>query len=101
MADGAAFIFCAQEDSEEIDYDFLPVKLSGRKDGGKVVVEQLNKFTKNIDFGNVQYLLNAENKEGTVIASAVDTPLVVAKQMGAGKSVYFGFLEKVFRHFHF
>ncbi|RLE47761.1 hypothetical protein DRJ25_01630 [Candidatus Woesearchaeota archaeon] len=94
MADGAAFIFCAQEDSEEIDYDFLPVKLSGRKDGGKVVVEQLNKFTKNIDFGNVQYLLNAENKEGTVIASAVDTPLVVAKQMGAGKSVYFGFLEK-------
>lgn len=91
---GANFIFCAQEDSEEMDYDFIPVKLSGRKDGGVVSIDQLNRFTKNIDFGAVQYLLNAEVNDGNVIASALGTPLLVVQQIGAGKSIYFGFLEQ-------
>ncbi len=93
---GASFVFCAQEDSEDIDYVFSPVDLEGRKDGGFVVVDQLNTFTKNVDFGSVEYLLNAEPKgdDALTIAKAADTSLLVVKPVGVGKSVYFGFLEQ-------
>lgn len=92
---GADFIFCAQEDSEEFDYVFAPVDFDGRKDGGFVNVEQLNKFTKNIDFGSVEYLFNAKvDEDAVVIAASMESPLIAFEQEGNARSVYFGFLEK-------
>ncbi len=93
--EGATVIVAVQDNSEKIDYKgLLPVKFSGRSDGGFVDVEQLNRFTKNIDFGKTDYVLKAETVgDQTVIASVGGIPAITFKPSGAGKLVYYGIPE--------
>lgn len=89
---GATAVVAVQEDSDKINYrGLLPVKISGRGDGGFVVVEQLNRFTKNIDFGKTDFTFKTELVgDQTVIASVNDLPAITIKPVGVGKVVYFG-----------
>ncbi len=93
--DGAAVVVAVQDDSQNIDYrGLLPVKLNGRGDGGFVNVEQLNRFTKNIDFGKSDYIINAEPiAEQTVIATVNQVPVISIRSVGVGKIVYYGIPE--------
>lgn len=93
--EGATVIVAIQDNSEKIDYKgLLPVKISGRSDGGFVDIEQLNRFTKNIDFGKTDYVLKAEAVgDQTVIASVGGVPVITFKPSGAGKLVYYGISE--------
>ena len=93
---GATVIVTVQDNSEKIDYKgLLPVKLDGRGDGGFITVEQLNRFTKNIDFGKADYALKANTVgEQTVIATVNDVPVITIKQANFGKLVYFGIPEE-------
>jgi len=51
---GASVVVHVQKDSDQINYKkLLPLKITGKGSGGFVSVEQLNKFTKNIDFGSM------------------------------------------------
>lgn len=92
---GVTVVVAVQSDSQSIDYKgLLPVKLSGRGDGGFVDIDQLNRFTKNIDFGKVDFVLSAETiGEQTVVASVNEVPVITIKPVGAGKIVYFGIPE--------
>jgi len=92
---GATAIVAVQDNSEKIDYKgLLPVKIDGRSDGGFITVEQLNRFTKNIDFGKADYILRAAPVgEQTIIAKVNDVPAMTIKQYGAGKLVYYGIPE--------
>ncbi len=92
---GATVIVAVQDNSEKLDYKgLLPVKLGGRSDGGFITVEQLNRFTKNIDFGKADYALKAEViGDQTVIATVNEIPAITVKQLGAGKLVYYGIPE--------
>jgi len=93
---GATVIVAVQSDSQKIDYKgILPVKLNGRGDGGFVTVEQLNRFTKNVDFGKTDYVLKAEAVgEQTVIATVSGVPVMTIKQVNFGKLMYFGIPEE-------
>lgn len=92
---GATVIVAVQSDSQNIDYrGLLPVKLDGRGDGGFVNVEQLNRFTKNVDFGKADYAIKAEPVgEQTVIATVSGVPVMTIKQTNFGKLVYYGIPE--------
>ncbi len=92
---GATVIVAVQGDSQNIDYrGLLPVKLDGRGDGGFVTVEQLNRFTKNVDFGKADYAIKAEPVgEQTVIATVSGVPVMTIKQANFGKLMYFGIPE--------
>ncbi len=92
---GATVVVAVQDNSEKLDYKgLLPVKLDGRSDGGFISVEQLNRFTKNIDFGKADYSLKADPiGDQTVIATVNKVPIVSIKQLDAGKLVYFGIPE--------
>ncbi len=92
---GATVIVAVQADSQNIDYKgVLPVKLDGRGDGGFVNVEQLNRFTKNVDFGKADYAIKAEPVgEQTVIATVSGVPVMTIKQTNFGKLVYYGIPE--------
>lgn len=87
---GSTAIIAYQNDRP--DYKgLLPVTLNGRVDGGIVSVDQLNRFTKNIDFGSVISVPKAETKgDQAVIASVRDIPLITIKPEGSGKLVYYG-----------
>lgn len=92
VENGASAIVAVQDDSNNIDYEgLLPVKLGPKIDGGIIQIEQLSKFTKNVDFGASEQIFRAENiGEQTIIASVSSIPVVTIKPVGAGKIVYFG-----------
>ncbi len=92
---GATVIVAVQDDSDKIDYKgLLPVRLSKKVDGGFVNVEQLNRFTKNIDFGSATVIFPAEAVgDQTVIATVNKVPIISVKPVGVGKLVYFGISE--------
>jgi len=96
VKDGATAIVHVQEQSQLIDYKgLLPVKLGIKRDGGSVRVDQLNRFTKNIEFGSVDYYFTSVLKEGTInLASIEDNGVISVGKQGDGKIIYFGMPEK-------
>ena len=86
----------AQAGSEKIDYKgIMPVKITGKANGGFVSIDQLNRFTKNIDFGSINSVFTAEKTgEQAVIASVSDVPIITIKPSGSGKIIYYGISEE-------
>ncbi len=92
---GASAIICAQGNSDKIDYgDLLPLKLSEKQGKAYLIIDQINRFTRNIDFGSaVDSFFKATETRGISLVSADESPLIVLEERGAGKIVYYGFLE--------
>ncbi len=99
---GASVVVVAQQDSDKINYrGLMPFDLGGRAEGGFLTIEQLNKFTKNIEFGSVEYYFSSTPKEGVLTILSVDSkPVVAIGRKGTGKTAYFGMLEQA-SDFHF
>ncbi|PIN74441.1 hypothetical protein COV18_07355 [Candidatus Woesearchaeota archaeon CG10_big_fil_rev_8_21_14_0_10_37_12] len=93
---GATVIAAIQEDSKKINYQgVLPITLSEKGHGGLVSVEQGARFTKNVDFGEVQSSWSGELiGDQAVIASVGENPVLTLKQVGAGKIMYYGIPEE-------
>ena len=92
---GASVVIHAQEDSDTFDYKgLLPVNIEGRAEGDFVLIDQINRFTKNIDIGKVGYFWQATPKDNTLtLASVVNKPIMSYQKHGNGKVIYFGILE--------
>lgn len=92
---GATAIVTLQPDSPRINYQgLLPVTLGEKTDGGFINVEQLNRFTKNIDFGKSNDIITAEPRgDQTIIATVAGQPVITLKKQGAGKIIYYGIPE--------
>ncbi len=99
---GASVVVVGQEQSDKIDYKGLSaVDLGGRAEGGFITLDQLNRFTKNIEFGAVDYYFSGTPNENTItVLSLDDRPLVAVGRKGKGKYAYYGLLEKA-SDFHF
>jgi len=96
VENGASLVVHVQSNSDKINYKkLLPLKITGKGDGGFVSVEQLNKFTKNIDFGSMlSHFKTTGQKSGftTIVSMGNDTIISLGKA-GSGKIVYYGILE--------
>lgn len=95
LKDGGAVIVHVQEDSTDINYKgLMPVKIGEKTEGGFISVDQLNQFTKNIEFGATDTAYSAEPKDDAVqIVSVTGTPLIVLQQKGPAKYMYYGIPE--------
>ncbi len=93
---GTNVIINSQEDLGAIDFrGLLPVSVTGLGDGAAITVEQINRFTKDMEFGKVDSFIKSEAKERVVtMASASASPIIAYTTQGAGKIVYYGILEK-------
>ncbi len=93
---GASVVVAAQENTDKIDYKGLsPVDIGGRSEGGFITVDQLNRFTKNIEFGSVEYFFSTTPDPNTLtVLSVVGKPLIAVGRKGTGKLAYYGILEK-------
>ena len=93
---GATAIIHVQENSPFIDYKGLSsVGIGGRKDNAPIRIDQLNRFTKNIEFGTIESFFSALPKENTItIASAENSPIIAVGKRGNGKLIYYGIPEK-------
>lgn len=93
---GASLIIHTQDGAKSLNYqDMLPVKLGDIANSAFVQVEQVNRFTKDVQFGIVEKFFFAEPKPtSVVIASASKSPIISLMQFGAGKIIYYGIMEK-------
>ncbi len=92
---GVSLVIHVQKNSNNLGYqDLLPVRLGELANSAFVNVEQINRFTKNVQFGTVEKFFLAEPKQtSVVIAAASKSPIISFMQFGSGKIVYFGVLE--------
>jgi len=96
VQNGANVVVHVQEDSNQINYkNLLPLKLTGKGNGGFVGVEQLNKFTKNIDFGSItsHFTTTGQEQGFTTIVSLGNDTIISLGKAGSGKLVYYGIPE--------
>ena len=92
---GASVVISAQEDLKSIDYKgLMPFEISEKAGKSYIIIEQVNRFTKNIDFGStVDSHFKTKNLKGVSLVSADNSSLISLTEKGTGKIVYFGFLE--------
>ena len=96
VENGASLVIHVQGNSDKINYKkLLPLKIAGKGNGGFVSVEQLNKFTKNIDFGSMlsHFQTTGQDKAFTTIVSLGNDTIVSLGKAGSGKIVYYGIPE--------
>lgn len=95
IEDGSAFIIYSQQGIRSIDFkDLNPVGLKDYKETGLVTIDLLNRVTKNIDFGIVNGYYDGILKEESVSLASVNNASVIAfKNVGIGKSGYYGILD--------
>lgn len=95
VKEGASVVVHAQERSDTINYQGLsPVKIGPPGDRTTLFVEHVNQFTKNIDFGGVEFYYTAELEDGITLVSAEQDPVVAISTLGRGKRMYYGIVEK-------
>ena len=94
--DGASAVIHVQDNSAQINYkNLLPLKITGKGSGGFIQVEQLNKFTKNAEFGSMteQFTTSGQDKAFSTLASLGNDTIIAMGKKGNGKLVYYGILE--------
>lgn len=94
--DGASAVIHVQDNSAQINYkNLLPLKITGKGSGGFIQVEQLNKFTKNAEFGSMteQFTTSGQDKTFSTLASLGNDTIIAMGKKGNGKLVYYGILE--------
>ena len=96
VSEGSSVIVHAQEESDVLDYKgLLPLRFIGRLDTAGVMIEQMNRFTKNIDFGTLNYFFFVQKTAPMLTVTSADNSTIVGlSKLGSGKMVYFGMLEK-------
>lgn len=94
LNEGRAVIIHVQADSANINYKGLsPVNIGEQREGGIITVDQLNTFTKNIEFGATHELPETALREDTAqIASVNEQPIIALREQNA-KYVYYGIPE--------
>lgn len=92
---GSSAVICVQEDSAGIDYGgLIPLKISEKAGKSYFVVDQVNRFTKNVDFGStVDSYFTVRDLKGVSLVSAQNSSLLALEEHGAGKIIYFGIME--------
>lgn len=92
---GSSLIIQAQEKQEKLDLKgLLPLKIQGNGDRSSLTVQQVNSFTKNMDFGTVDTYYIAKSEDMLSIVTAGESPIIAYGNKGLGKILYYGILEK-------
>ncbi len=94
IANGASLVIHAQIDSNEIDYKgLLPIKLGKKGSFANIIAEQINRFTREIEFGSVRNFFHTSDEEGVSIAKLDESSIIVLNKLGNGKVLFYGILE--------
>ena len=94
IANGASLVIHAQIDSNEIDYKgLLPIKLGKKGSFANIIAEQINRFTREIEFGSVRNFFHTSDEEGVSIAKLDESSIIVFNKLGNGKVLFYGILE--------
>lgn len=91
---GASAIIHVQKDSNLIDYKSLAGFAFGESVRfGTLAVDQINRFTRDVEFGNVNHYFKTLNNKMTSMVSTDNSSIVALQKLKAGKLAYYGILE--------
>jgi len=91
--EGKSAIVVAQRDVNNLDFEgLLPLEFGNFTEGGLATVDQVNKFTKDIEFGIVDYLFETK-QTGSSIVSVGNNSIITLFDAGKGKVLYYGIME--------
>ncbi len=91
---GSGVVVYAQDDSDKIDYKGLLGFSFGEKVRyGALAVEQVNRFTREVEFGNVNAYFRTKNNKMSSIVSTDNSTVVALQKLKSGRAVYYGILE--------
>ncbi len=94
VENGKSLVIHVQDDIKGIDFKgLLPLKIGERKGYAVLNVEQLNKITKDVEFGSVSNYLTTYDENGAKLVTAENETVLLLSRLGKGKVVYFGILE--------
>lgn len=92
--DGASLVIYGQEDMKPIRYgDISPVEIVTLEGKGIVSVNQLNRFTRDMEFGRVEGYFRTNLKESISIAAVDNNSVIALKSIGKGKILYYGLMD--------
>ena len=63
------------------------------KDGGAINIDQVTRFTKDVDFGDAKMFYALDSDEGTSIASLNGSSVIKIFESGKGKILYYGIAD--------
>lgn len=90
---GGDAIVLAQKNSNEINYEgLLPFEFEDPVSGGVSVVDQVNRFTKDVDFGYVSNVFTVERNYNSIVSVGNNT-VVSAFDAGEGNIIYYGLVD--------
>lgn len=91
---GAGVIVSAQDDSDKIDYKgLLGFNFGEKVRYGALVIDQVNRFTREVEFGNVNAYFKTKNSNARSLVSTDGSHIVSLSRLASGRVVYYGILE--------
>ncbi len=91
---GKSAVVVAQKDSNAVNYEnLLPIEFGKIVPGGIANVDQVNKFTKDIDFGLVSNIFEINSNINSIVSVQNET-LISLFDLGEGVVVYYGILDE-------
>lgn len=93
--EGKSAVVVSQRDIDKINFEgLIPISFGNFSNGGLVYVHQINRFTKNIDFGSVNKVFEVFNAtNGTTIASVNNSSVISLFGLGRGHIAYYGLMD--------
>lgn len=99
VSNGSSFVVAANDNIGNMALSsLLPVKITGTEEkDARMSVNIVNRFTKDIDFSLVKvskYFTATTDNFTAVVATVNQNPVITFKEMGSGKIVYVGIMDK-------
>ncbi|MEK6875046.1 MAG: BatA and WFA domain-containing protein [Nanoarchaeota archaeon] len=94
---GKTAIIAASDNYIGVDFKgLLSVRLTAVSNKTLTLVEQINSFTKNIDFGGMDRYYNASLLSGAIqlVSDGKNNSIMAYQQQGSGKVVWYGIMER-------
>ncbi|MBI4449069.1 BatA domain-containing protein, partial [Candidatus Woesearchaeota archaeon] len=94
---GKSAIIAASDEYLGVDFrGVLPVVLKGMSNKTNTAIDQVNSFTKNIDFGGMDAYYNATLTDSafSIVSDGKGNSIIAYKQIGSGKVIWYGIMEK-------
>ncbi len=94
VKNGTSIIFTSQDEINQTGGQLIPVEIGALQNNSKVTIQIINQFTSDIDFGTAFKYYNSTLRKGAIsIAEAGGTPMIVLKDEGSGKIIYYGIMD--------
>jgi len=92
--DESDVIIASWDGIENLDFKgLLPVNFNKKNTGGIIQIDQITRFTKDIDFGEIKTYYDININDGVSLASYNGSSVISSFHLGNGEVIYYGIMD--------